>query len=74
MNEYTGEELTQMANAAFRRAAAKVLERARQSDTQVIIWENGRIVARSPDELEPLITQDTPTPASVPDKQNEVVE
>ena len=37
MSEYTGDELTQMANAAFRRADAKVLERARQSGTRVII-------------------------------------
>ena len=73
MSEYTGDELTQMANAAFRRAAAKVIERARQAGTPVIIWENGRIVERSPDELEPLLMQDSPAPASTTDKQDEGV-
>ncbi|MGC8644168.1 MAG: hypothetical protein ACP5XB_30275 [Isosphaeraceae bacterium] len=73
MSEYTGDELTQKANAAFRRAAAKVLERVRQSGTQVIIWENGRVVERSPEELECLLTQDSPARASKTDRQDEGV-
>jgi hypothetical protein len=43
--------LTEKADAAFRQAAAKVIERARQTGTPVILWENGRVVKRLWDEL-----------------------
>jgi hypothetical protein len=43
--------LTEKANAAFRRVAAKVIERARRTGTPVIVWENGRVTARSSDDL-----------------------
>ena len=44
--------LTEKANAAFRQAAAKVIERARQTGTPVIVWEEGQVIARSCEELE----------------------
>jgi hypothetical protein len=44
--------LTEKVEAAFRRAAVKVIERARQTGTPVIFWENGRIVQRSAEEME----------------------
>jgi hypothetical protein len=44
--------LTEKANAAFREAAVKVIERARQTGTPVIVWENGRIVEKSVEEFD----------------------
>ena len=44
--------MTEMANAAFRQAMAKVIERARQTRTPVIVWEDGHIVEYSADEME----------------------
>ena len=43
--------LTEKADAAFRRAAAAVIERARQTGTPVIIWENNRVTERSGEDL-----------------------
>jgi hypothetical protein len=43
--------LTEKAEAAFRQAAAKVIERARQTGTPVILWENGKVVERTWQEL-----------------------
>jgi len=43
--------LTDKANAAFRQAADKVVERARQTGTPVIVWEDGRITERTSEEL-----------------------
>ncbi|MDR3637591.1 MAG: hypothetical protein P4L84_27545 [Isosphaeraceae bacterium] len=50
--------LTAKADAAFRQVAVKVLEVARQTGTPVIVWEEGRIVARSVEELEGQPSQD----------------
>jgi hypothetical protein len=43
--------LTEKADAAFRQAAMKVIERARQTGTPVIIWENCRVTEHSAEEL-----------------------
>jgi hypothetical protein len=43
--------LLEKADAAFRQVALKVIERARQTGTPVIIWENGRVTERSAEEL-----------------------
>ena len=40
--------LTDKANAAFRQAAAKVIERAKQTGTPVIVWENGQVKELAP--------------------------
>jgi hypothetical protein len=45
--------------AVSKQAAAKVIERARQTGTPVILWENGRIIERSWEEL---INPPTTTP------------
>ena len=50
------DELTEKANAAFRIAAAKVVQRARLTGTPVIVWEDGRIKAIPPEELSHLET------------------
>jgi len=52
MSAETGNRLTEKANAAFRQAAAKVVERARQTGTPVIVWENGQVAELSAEELE----------------------
>jgi hypothetical protein len=51
--------MTEKIDAACKQAAAKVIERARQTGTPVILWENGRMVKRSWEEL---INQPTKTP------------
>jgi hypothetical protein len=35
--------LTKLAEAAFRQAAQKVIKRAKESGTPVIIWEDGQV-------------------------------
>ena len=52
MSAETGNRLTEKANAAFRQAAAKVVERARQTGTPVIVWEKGQVAEHSAKELE----------------------
>ena len=49
MKEPTDHSMLELAQAAFEQAARKVIERARQTGTPVILWENGAIVRRSPD-------------------------
>jgi hypothetical protein len=44
--EANNETLTEKANAAFRQAAAKVIERARQTGTPVLVWRDGRVIER----------------------------
>jgi hypothetical protein len=36
--------LTELADAAFRRAARKVVKRAKVTGTAVLVWKNGQIV------------------------------
>jgi hypothetical protein len=43
--------LAEKVNAALRLAASDVIERARQTGTPVIVWENNRITERSPNEF-----------------------
>ena len=44
--------LTSKADAAFRQAAAKVLERARRTGTPIVIWKDGRVVEIPSDQIE----------------------
>ena len=44
MKKPSDEELFTLADAAFRSAARKVIERAEQTGTPVILWEDGKIV------------------------------
>lgn len=55
-NQPSREDLTEKANAAFRIAAAKVVQRARLTGTPVIVWQDGRIKAIPPEELSQLET------------------
>jgi hypothetical protein len=52
MSDETRDTLTEKADAAFREAAVKVIELARQTGTPVIVWENGRLVKKTADEAE----------------------
>jgi hypothetical protein len=52
MSLKTNDTLTEKANAAFRQAAAKAIERARQTGTPVIVWEEGQVIERTCEELD----------------------
>jgi hypothetical protein len=55
MNKRRNHSLSELAEAAFEQVAAEVIERAKQTGTPVIIWEDGRIKAVPPEALEPAI-------------------
>ncbi|MFO0816304.1 MAG: hypothetical protein U1A77_00095 [Pirellulales bacterium] len=63
-NQPPRDDLTEKANAAFRVAAARVVQRARLTGTPVIVWEDGRIKAIPPElsHLETLPELPTPKP------------
>jgi hypothetical protein len=46
------QSLSESAKAAFEQVSQKVIERARQTQTPIVIWENGKIV-QVPDEAMP---------------------
>lgn len=50
MPETTETSLTTLADAAFRQAAAKVVRRAQQTETPLIVWEHDRVQAITPGE------------------------
>ena len=54
MNEDTRQDqsLSWEADAAFRQAAKKVIERAKQTGTPIIIWEDGKVKETCAEELE----------------------
>ena len=51
MKKVTEQPLTKLANAAFRQAARKVIQRAEESGTPVIVWEEGRVQERTAEEM-----------------------
>ncbi|MEO2016979.1 MAG: hypothetical protein ABGZ53_21705 [Fuerstiella sp.] len=44
--------LTEVADAAFEATVKDVINKARQTGTDVVIWEDNEIVEVSPDEIE----------------------
>jgi len=52
MSDETWDSRTEKADAAFRKAAFKVIERARRHGTRIVVWENGHVVERSWEEME----------------------
>jgi hypothetical protein len=56
----TGDDLTAKANAAFRVATARVVQRARLTGTPVIVWGDGHIKAIPPEQLSHLETLPEP--------------
>jgi hypothetical protein len=67
MPEPTDQSMTAKADAAFRQAATRVVRVARQTGTQIIIWDHdrGEVLAISPDEaleqLSGISSPQTPT-------------
>jgi hypothetical protein len=51
MLDPTDPPLTALIDAAFRQAAAKVVRRARQCGTPIIIWENGELRSIPPEQV-----------------------
>lgn len=47
----TIDALTEKADAAFPQAMVKVIEKAKQTGTPIIIWENGQVKEVSPHEI-----------------------
>ncbi len=43
MKKAAERSLTELADAAFRQAAKKVIQRAKDSGTSLIVWENGEV-------------------------------
>jgi ABC-type sugar transport system substrate-binding protein len=48
MKKATEDPLTKLADAAFRQAAQKVIKRAKESGTPVIVWDNGEVKRMEP--------------------------
>lgn len=48
MKKTTNQPLTKLANAAFQQAAKKVVQRAEESGTPVIIWEHEAMKVMQP--------------------------
>jgi len=48
MKKTTDQPLTKLADAAFEQAAQKVIERAQQSGTPVIVWEDEAVKEMEP--------------------------
>ncbi len=44
--------LTKLADAAFRQAAKKVIQRAKETGTSLIVWENGEVKEMDPRKAE----------------------
>jgi len=59
--------LSSKADAAFRQAASKVVQRAKQTDTPVVVWEEGHVKEVPADQLE-LTTGETKTDDSESDE------
>jgi len=57
MSKASKGSLLKLANAAFQKAAVQVIERAKQSGTPVIVWEDGRVKAVPSEDMEPRITR-----------------
>ncbi len=64
MTKPIDQSLTKLADAAFEQAARKVIERARQTGTPVIVWEDGAVKEVPPDEM------GAPKPLSTPHDSN----
>jgi hypothetical protein len=53
MNEQTKPyiSLTEKAEAAFQQVARKVVERAKQTGTPIVVWKDGRVTELSPEQF-----------------------
>jgi len=51
MGQHELNQLTALANAAFEQAAAKVVERARQTGTPIVVWADDHVSEVSPEQI-----------------------
>jgi hypothetical protein len=51
VKQLTFQELTKLADAAFKQATRKVIRRARETGTPVIVWADGQVRAVDPRDL-----------------------
>ena len=59
--------LGEKADAAFRQAARKIIQQAMQTDTPIIVWENGRIKTLHREHFDDLLAElDQSKPIGVP--------
>lgn len=63
MKNSASQSLTKMADAAFRQAAKKVIERAEQTGTPVVVWAKDAVK-----ELQPATMQTARKPRKTPPK------
>lgn len=61
------DRLTEVAEAAFRKAATKIVERAHQTGTPVVVWEDDHVSELSPEHL-----TENRTPKTVPTKDGAI--
>jgi hypothetical protein len=59
MTNETTDSITKKADAAFRQAAAKVIEEARRYGTSIVVCEDGQIVERTWQEMERALMRKT---------------
>ncbi len=55
--KYQDMPLSKKADAAFRQAAKKVIQQARQTATPVVIWEEGRIKEIPEDQFKTILIE-----------------
>ncbi len=65
MPKPTDPSLTTLADSAFRQAAARVVRRAKETGTPLIVWERDRVRTIPPDEVRERTT-DGPASSAVP--------
>ena len=58
------EDIGSKADAAFLQASWKVIKKARDTGTPIVIWEDGQIKKISPDEMEKRLRMQDSTPAA----------
>jgi hypothetical protein len=57
MSDSSRESVREKADAAFRQAAIKVVQRAKIHGTPIIVWEDGRVVERTWEDVERALGQ-----------------
>jgi len=65
MDEQAAQSMTELANAAFREAAKKVIRRAIETNTPVIVYEDGKLLKLDPRTIQ-LFQSDTTSDPQTP--------
>ncbi len=64
MDKPVPDAMTELANAAFRQAAKKVIRRAIETNTPIIVYENETIVKLDPRTMRPIDSDSLEFPSS----------